>query len=151
MFKPEKDERLSRIEHEAMSAAFITYFFGIMGLMITKSFVHAEVLSDPDFLLVVPWLLTILVFVGVMIAKGYYSAVREENTRTAESLRGTRATLITQVVWYAVAMFAINRLNLFSDETASISEDLMDASIFALMMGVATWFFTGRKTRQKKV
>ncbi len=151
MFKPEKDERLSRIEHEAMSIAFVTYLFLILGLMITRGIVTVEILSDPDFLIVVPWLLTGCVFLGVLIKNGYYSAIREENTRTAERLHRTRATLVTEVILLTAIMFAFNRLNLFSDEIASISEDLMDASVFALMMGAVTWFFTGRKTRQKNV
>jgi hypothetical protein len=148
MFRPEKDERLWRIELEAGMTAWISYFFLILGLMIVRGFVDWEVLSDPDFLLVVPWLLTGLVFFAVEWKKGYYAAVREENTRTRERLWNTRSSLLLSVVLLAIISFVIKRLQLFSDSPATLTEDLTDAGIFALIWGAAVWFLTARKSRR---
>jgi uncharacterized membrane protein len=147
MFRPEKDERLWRIEQEAAMTALITYFFLILGLMIVRGFVDVEVLSDPAFLLVVPWLVTGLVFFTVEWKKGFYTVVREENTRTRERLRNTRSSLLLSIVSIAVLMFVIKRLQLFSDSAQSLTEDLTDAGGFALIWGVIMWFLTARKSK----
>lgn len=94
MFDASKDERLRQIEHEAGATAFLTYFFLILGIMIARGFVDAAVLSDPSFLLVVPWLFTGLVFLLVQIKKGYFAAVREENTRTRKRLLESRTSVL---------------------------------------------------------
>ncbi|MDT8322693.1 MAG: hypothetical protein RRA94_01175 [Bacteroidota bacterium] len=149
MFDPAKDERLWRLEHEAGLTAFLAYFFLVLGLLIARGFVEDGVLTDPDFLLVVPWLATALVYAGVLMAKGYFSALREENTRSRELLAATRASLLVNIFLFTLGIFAFNRLNWFSDEVGTFSEDLMDASISGLLFGFAMWFFLGRKTRRR--
>ncbi len=150
MFKAEKDERLQQIETESAAIAFFTIFFAIMGLGIVRTFVSdAGLLSNPDFLLMVLWLLSGMVFIGMEVKRGYYSTVREENTRTAKLLLSTRRSLLSDIIWLAVFMFLINSLGIFSDESTTITEDMMDAGSFALIMGLIIWFFTARKSRRK--
>jgi len=149
MFDPSKDERLRHLDHEAGLTAFLAYFFLILGILIARGFVNDGVLDDPDFLLVVPWLVTGMVYAGTLMAKGYFSALREENTRSREALVQTRASLLANVFGFALLTFAFNRLNWFSDEVATLSEDLMDAGISGLLFGFAMWFLLGRKTRRR--
>ena len=149
MFNAQKDERLWRIELEAGMAAFLAYFFAVLGLMIARGFSDAGVLSDPDFLLVAPWLFTALVFFAVEWKKGYLGSVREENTRTPARLRSTRSSLLASVVLFAAIMFSIKRLNLFTDDVQTVAQDLMDACGTALLWGAAIWFFTARRSRQR--
>jgi hypothetical protein len=149
MFDPAKDERLWRLEHEAGLTAFLAYFFLVLGLLIARGFVDDGVLTDPDFLLVVPWLATALVYAGVLMAKGYFSALREENTRSRKLLIQTRVSLLANIFLFSLLTFAFNRLNWFSDEVGTFSEDLMDASISGLLFGFAMWFLLGRKTRSR--
>ncbi len=150
MFDPSKDERLWRLEREAGLTAFLSYFFLVLGLLITRGFVDEGVLADPDFLLVVPWIAAAWVYVGVLIAKGYFSALREENTRSRGQLIATRTSLLAQIFLFAFLSFILDRLNFFDSEIRSISEDLMSASIKGLLFGFAIWFFTGRKTRRTR-
>lgn len=150
MFDASKDERLQQIEREAGITAVLTYFFLILGLMIVRGFVDVPLLSDPDFLLVVPWLLTFLVFFAVELKKGYYAALREENTRTRKRLIESRSSLLLSVVLFAIIYFVIERLALFSDTSEPIAQDLTDAVITALLWGAAIWFFTARRIRTEK-
>ena len=82
MFKAEKDERLQQIETESAAIAFIVNVFVIMGIMITKQCIEVDILSNPDFLLVAPWLFSGMVFLGmegVMLESGVWS--EEEKRR----------------------------------------------------------------------
>jgi uncharacterized membrane protein HdeD (DUF308 family) len=147
MFSPEKDERLWRIELESAMTALSSYFFLVLGLMITKRFVEGGVLYDPAFVLVVPWLFTGLVWFVAGWKKGLYAAIREENTRTRTRLKNTRSTLLLNVAGFAVLMFLGQRLQLFSDTPQSLAEDFTDTVSLALLWGLAMWFLTGRKSR----
>ena len=149
MFQPEKDERLWRIELEAGFIAFLTYFFVTMALMIVRGFSDAGILSDPDFLLLVPWLVVGLVFIAVEWKKGYYAAIREESQRTKEQVVNSRTSLIFSVLILMVISFVIERLNIFSEEVEPISQDLLDSAVFALLMGFVMWFMTARRYRAR--
>jgi amino acid permease len=149
MFKPEKDERLCKIELEAGTTAFLTYFFIAMALMIVRGFSDAGILSDPDFLLVLPWLLVALVYISVLRKKGYYATIREESQRTKKQVTIARSSLILYVFILMVIHFVFERLNILSLEDESISQDLLDSAGFALFMGFAMWFMTVRRYRGK--
>lgn len=149
MFDASRDERLRQIEHEAGATAFFAYTFLILGLMIIRGFVDVPVLSDPNFLLVVPWLIAWLVFFAVELGKGYYAAVREENTRTRKRLLESRATVLLSTLLFGTIMFLFEHFNVFSDEQATLTEDLTDAATTALLWGAAMWFFLARKSKKQ--
>ena len=150
MFDPSRDERLRQIELEAGVIAFLTYFFLILGIMIVRGFVDVPVLSDPNFLLVAPWLFTGLVFFAVVVRKGYYAAVREENTRTRKRLLESRISVLLSTLMFGTGMFLFEYFDVFSDEQATLTEDLTDAATNALLFGAAMWFFLARKSRKSR-
>jgi membrane associated rhomboid family serine protease len=148
MFIPEKDERLNRIAADAGAYAFMFYFFFAMALMIAQGFLAWPALSDPAFLLVVPWLLSALVFLAFHVKGGYYAAVREESTRTPERLQSARIEALMTGLLAGVLYFIELRLDLFSEKQAGVGEDLLDAAIFGFVLGAASWFVKARKRRK---
>ncbi len=150
MSKAMKDERLKLIQNEAAAIAYLVLFFVILGLMITRRFTEAGVLSDPDFLLVVPWLFSLFVMVGVGIKRGLFSTVREENTRKPKYLRSTRIRLTLQVLLFATIMFMFKRFDVFSDKTASVRSDMIDTLVVTMVWGALMWFFLVRKSSRKE-
>lgn len=149
-FDPNRDERLNRIAAEAGLYAFAFNFFLVMALMIAQSFIDWSVLSDPSFLLVVPWLLSALVFIAFHIKGGYYTTVREEYTRTPERLQSARIeALITGLIAGALKFIGL-RLDIFTDKEATIGEDLLDAAIFGFVLAAASWFVKARKRRKSR-
>jgi hypothetical protein len=148
-FNPNKDERLNHIAAEAGSYAFIFYFFFVMALMIATGFLDWPVLSDPSFLLVVPWLLSGLVLIAFHIKGGYYTAVREEATRTPGLVQQARIEALLTGVIAAALYFLELRFDLFTSREATIGEDLLRAATFGLWLGAASWFIKARKGRKR--
>lgn len=149
-FDPNRDERLNRIAAEAGLYAFAFNFFLVMALMIAQSFIDWSVLSDPSFLLVVPWLLSALVFIAFHIKGGYYTTVREEYTRTPERLQSARIEALLTGLLAGALYFIDLRLDLFSQKEATIGEDLLDAAIFGFVLAAASWFVKARKRRKSR-
>jgi membrane associated rhomboid family serine protease len=149
-FDPTKDERLNRIAADAGAFAFIFYFFFAMALMIAQGFIDWAVLSDPSFLLVVPWLLSALVFIAFHIKGGYYTTVREESTRTPERLQSARIEALLTGLIAGAFYFIELRLDIFTDKEATIGEDLLDAAIFGFVLAAASWFVKARKRRKRR-
>jgi membrane associated rhomboid family serine protease len=149
-FDPNKDERLYRIAADAGQYAYMFYFFLVMALMIAQSFIDWSVLSDPSFLLVVPWLLSALVFLAFHVKGGYYTTVREESTRTPERLRSARIEALLTGLLAGALYFIGRRLDIFTDKEATIGEDLLDAAIFGFVLAAASWFVKARKRRKSR-
>ena len=149
-FDPNKDERLNRIAADAGLYAYLFNFFLVMALMIAQGFIDWPVLSDPSFLLVVPWLLSALVFIAFHLKGGYYTTVREEYTRTPERLQSARIEALMTGLIAGALYFIELRLDIFTDKDASVGEDLLDAAIFGFVLSVASWFVKARKRRKRR-
>ena len=149
MFVPEKDERLNRITANAGLTAYLFSFFFVMAIMLARGFVNWPLLSDPSFLLVVPWLAGGMVFLGVHIRGGYYATIREENAGSAARLLRARIEVLVTGLIAGGLYFLELRLDLITDTQASLAEDLLDAASFGLFLMMFHWFFTARKHRSR--
>jgi|GEM_PF-3026481 len=150
MFTPENDERLRSISYQAGMSAFLSYYFLVMGLGIAQEFSSADVLYNPHFLLFVPWLFSGIVFLVVHVAKGYYTAVRDENTRTMDRLRAARIDVVAYTIGISTLLFLNDRLNIIGEGSGSLLGDVRSAVLTALLVGLGMWFFTARRSRMRK-
>jgi hypothetical protein len=147
MFEVSRDERLRRIDTESAATAFLLYFFLVLGLMIVRGFVHVEVLSDPDFLLLLPWLLAGLTYLATGMRKGFYAAVREENTRTGRRRLESRMALLLSVIMVTMIMFVFKYFDVFGSDEHTTARDLMDAAVFGVLWGALQWALYYRRSR----
>lgn len=147
MFVPEKDERLNHIVLNAGLYAFLFNFFLILAVMTAKYLTDWTLLSNPDFLLIVPWLSSGLVFIGFQIKGGYYSVIREEASRTPQRILGARIEVLLYALGAGALMFLDKRVDLLDDSHSTLGEDLIDSAGFALILGVFLWFLQARKKK----
>ncbi|MBR9974038.1 MAG: hypothetical protein KFF77_00510, partial [Bacteroidetes bacterium] len=110
-------------------------------------FVDWSVLSDPSFLLVVPWLAGGMVFLGTLIRGGYYATIREENAGTVARLLQARMEVLLTGLAAGGLYFLDLRFDIITNTQASLGEDALDAAGFGLILMMFHWFFTARKCR----
>ena len=150
MFDEAKDERMVRIMANAGLYGFFTYFFlGLLLMALSNSVTH-PLLEDVDFILVVPWLLSITVFLLVLLLNGYFRTIREEATRTMEATKDARIEVIVSTIFFFVLIFLMQHFNIFDNDTETVASDVFASASIALLWGVATWLLQARRGRNRE-
>jgi hypothetical protein len=147
MFDVRRDERLNAIQHRAGFIAF-WYYWGIsLTLLALMVNIEGGPLHDPFFVLALPWLTSMMVYVVLHFRKGFFRTIRDEANKSPKQTRETRARLLLGTVLFAVTMFLIKRFNIFDDEAATIGSDLLESCVLAVIFGLTLWFTQARRVR----
>ncbi|MCZ7556377.1 MAG: hypothetical protein M5R41_08250 [Bacteroidia bacterium] len=150
MFDVRRDERLNAVQHRAGFIAFWSYWgMSLILLILLKSF-DDEALHDPYFVLAVPWLGSMMLYVFLHFGKGFFRTIRDEANKSPKQTRETRVRLLLGTVLFAVTMFLIKRFNIFDDEAATIGSDLLESCVIAVIFGLTLWFTQARKLRERE-
>jgi membrane protein CcdC involved in cytochrome C biogenesis len=147
MFDVRSDERLNAIQHRAGFIAFWSYCGMTLILAILLKSIDDEALHDPYFVLAVPWLISMTLYVLLHFGKGFFRTIRDEANKTPKQTRETRLRLLLGTVLFAPTMFLIKHFNIFDDDAATIGSDLLESCVIAVIFGLTLWFTQARKVR----
>ncbi len=147
MFDVRSDERLNAIQTRAGFIAFCSYWCVTLILLILMVSIDDGLLHDPYFVLAVPFITSMWVFVAMFIGKGFFRTIREEANRSPKQARETRLRLLLGTVLFAVTMFLMKRFDIFDHDVATVGTDLLTSCGIAAVFGVYLWFTQVRKVR----
>ncbi|MBE0558287.1 MAG: hypothetical protein IH628_13730 [Proteobacteria bacterium] len=150
MFDVRSDERLNAIQHRAGFIAF-WYYWGIsLTLLALMVNIEGGPLHDPFFVLGLPWLTSMLVYVVLHFGKGFFRTIRDEANKSPKQTRETRLRLLLGTVLFAATMFLIKHFNIFDDDAATLGSDILESCFLSVLFGLSLWFFQARKVRDRE-
>ncbi|HOJ02614.1 MAG TPA: hypothetical protein PK916_01315 [Bacteroidota bacterium] len=148
-FRPERDERLKAVMARAgMYAWFVSFgMFFILGAL--SQTLDDELLRDANFMLVLPWFASTMVFLGMLLHGKYYSSIREENARASGGSARGLGRLLLSTLLFATIMFTLKHFDILDRSTENWQSDALDSAGTAVLWGVVMYFILLRTPRQK--
>jgi DMSO reductase anchor subunit len=147
MFDVKSDERMNAIQTRAGFIALLCYWGAVWTLGTLMLNIEGGVLHDPHFVLAIPFVISMFVFMALHIGKDFFRTIREEAHKSPKQTRETRLRLLLGIVLFAVTMFLMRRFNIFDDDAATIGSDLLATCFITAGFGGTMWFFQARKMR----
>lgn len=147
MFDPTKDERLKAVGYQAAAMAFYSMWLVVFLMMVLGQVTEIAPLRDPVFTLFIPWIVGTMAYVIAAWSGGIYSTIRDESTKSQAALKESRLRFIVMIVVFAVVMFLIRRLGLFSHHTSTLQDDFVTTLVVTTVVGITWWFMTVRRKK----
>lgn len=147
MFDPTKDERLKLVGHKAAAVAFYSMWLVVFLMMVLGQVTEIAQLRDPGFTLFIPWIVGTMAYVITLWSGGMYSTMRDESTKSGKAVKESRVRLIIMTAGFAVVMFLIRRLGLFSHNPSTLEDDLITTLVVTSVCAMTWWFMIVRRKK----
>ena len=149
MFDISKDERLKAVNYRAGYVAFWVTSGLLLSGMFTTHFLLPREAVNPLLVSFVPWFIGVWVYVILLLRHGYMNAVLEEKARQSEGRRVVWVSVILTTVLFGTITYLLKRY-LPGHTPTSPEGDIISSIVGALLYGVTTYWFIGRRVRWPK-
>ncbi len=139
---------MNAIQDKAGYIALCCYW-GIVSILTVfmLTFEDNEVLHDPYVVLIVPWFFSTIVFLAILLEKGFMRTIREEANRSPQETRKTKLWQLLGILVFAVTIFLLKRFDILDNDANTIQTDLLESCWITAFVGVYLWFTEVRKVR----